>query len=67
MLLIQVQQFGSGTRHDFEVLRLGGKRVKTKSHKVLGANSNVCKSYTGKTGREGGLFDCFYKMDNIGR
>ena len=30
-----------------------GKRVKTKNQKVLGANSSVSKSYTGKPGREG--------------
>ena len=28
-----------------------GKRIKTKSQKVLGANCYVCRSYRGKTGR----------------
>ena len=30
------------------------KRVKTKSQKVLGANSYVCRSYSGKTNDGGG-------------
>ena len=33
-----------------EILHQCGKRVKTKSHKVLGANFYVCRSYRGKTG-----------------
>ena len=36
-----------------EILHQCGKRVKTKSQKVLGANSYVCRSYRGKTGTEG--------------
>ena len=31
-----------------------GKRIKTESQQVLGANSYVCRSYRGKTGRGGG-------------
>ena len=33
------QLFGTGTRYDLKVLRQCGKRVKTKSQKVLGVNS----------------------------
>ena len=39
--------FGYG----FQILHQRWKRVKTKSQKVLGANSYVCRSYKGKTGR----------------
>ena len=42
-----------GTRYELKILHQCGKRVKTKSQKVLGANSNVCRSYRGKTGRGG--------------
>ena len=41
--------------HNFEILHHCGKRVNTKSQKVLGTNSYVCRSYRAKTGR-GGLF-----------
>ena len=34
-----------------EIVQQCGKRVKTKSTKVLGANSYVCRSYRGKGGR----------------
>ena len=34
-----------------EILHQCGKRVKTKSQKVLGGNSYICRSYRGKTGR----------------
>ena len=44
------------TLYGLEILHQCGKRVKTKSHKVLGANSYVCRSYSGKTSRGGGLF-----------
>ena len=37
-----------------KILRKYGKRVETKSQKVLGAKSYICTSYTGKTGRRGG-------------
>ena len=33
------------------ILHQCGKKVKTTSQKVLGANSNVCRSYRGKTAR----------------
>ena len=42
--------------YELEILHHCGKRVKTKSLKVLGANFYVCRSYREKTGR-GGLFD----------
>ena len=40
--------------YGLEVLHKCGKMVKTKSQKVLGTNSYVCRSYRRKTGR--GLF-----------
>ena len=46
---------GTGTSYKPETLRQCDKKVKTKSQKVFGANSYVCRSYRGKTGR-GGLF-----------
>ena len=36
MLLVRVQQFGTGIKNDLEVLHQCSKRVKTKSQKVLG-------------------------------
>ena len=51
LILVQAQQFGTGTRYVLGILHQCGKKVKTKSQKVLGANSYVCRSYTGKTGR----------------
>ena len=53
-VLVEVQKFGTGARYKFEILHQSLK-LKTKSQKVLGANSYVCKSYRGKTGR-GDLF-----------
>ena len=50
-----MQLFGTGTRYDLEIFHQCDKRVKTKSQNVLGAKSNVCRSYRGKTGR-GDLF-----------
>ena len=52
--LVQVEWFGTGTRYDLENLHQCGKKVKTKSQKVFGAISNVCRIYRGKTG--GGAF-----------
>ena len=49
--MVQVQSFGTGTRYKLEILHESVKRVKTKSQKVLGANSYVCRSYREKTGR----------------
>ena len=37
-----------------KISRKYGKRVETKSQKVLGAKSYIYTSYTGKTGRRGG-------------
>ena len=51
--LIQVQEFGSGIRYGFEILYQCGKRVKTKSQKVLGSNFYVCRRYIEKTGTWG--------------
>ena len=51
VVLVQVQQFGTGTMYELEILHQCGKRFKTKSQKVLGANSYVCRIYRGKTGR----------------
>ena len=51
MLLVQIQWFGTGTKFSFDVLHQCGKRVKTKSQKVLEANLYVCRSYRGKTGK----------------
>ena len=39
--------------HGLEILQQCDKRVKTKSQRVLGANSYVCRSYREKTGRVG--------------
>ena len=36
-----------------EILQQCDKRVKTKSQKVLGANSSVCRGYRKKTGTVG--------------
>ena len=41
--------------YKLEILQHCGKRVNTKSQKVLETNSYVCRSYRAKTGR-GGLF-----------
>ena len=55
VVLVQVQQFGADTRYKLEVLHQCGKRVKTKSQKVLGSNLYGCRSYKEKTGRGGFL------------
>ena len=51
VVLVQVQLFGAGTRYGLAILYQCEKRVKTKKHKVFWANSYVCRSYRGKTGR----------------
>ena len=51
VILVQVQWFGTGTKYKLEILHQGGKRVKTKSQKVLGINSYVRRSCRRKTGR----------------
>ena len=55
MVLVQVQQFGTGIRCDLEVLHQCVKRVKTKSQKVLGANFCVCGCYREKLEKGGGF------------
>ena len=42
---------GIHIRYGLEILHQFGKRIKTKSQKVCGANSYVCRSYRGKTSR----------------
>ena len=54
MVLVQVQKLGTDTRYEREILCQCGKRVKTKSQKVFGANSYVCRSYWGKGKLVGG-------------
>ena len=51
MLLVQVKQFGAGTRYGYEILYKYNKRVKTKIKNVFGAKAYYCRSYRGKTGR----------------
>ena len=51
MLLVQVQQFRTGTRYALKLLHGCGKKVKTRSQKVLGANSYIGRSYREKAGR----------------
>ena len=48
----------TGNKYKLKILQECGKRVKTKSQKVLGANSYVCRSYRGKTGMGGGRGIC---------
>ena len=55
-VLVQGQSFGTGTKYGLEILNPCSKRVKTKSLKVFGANSNICRGYRKKNGREGELF-----------
>ena len=38
VVLVQVQLFGTGTRYDIKIWQQFGKRVKTKSEKILKAN-----------------------------
>ena len=47
MLLVQVQQFGTGTSISLKFYANVTRGLKLK---VLRANSHVCRSYTGKTG-----------------
>ena len=53
LLLVQVQKFGTATSYGLVVLYQSGKKVKTKSQKVFGANSYICRSYMGS---DRGLF-----------
>ena len=51
MVLVEVQQFGTGARCKLEILHQCAERARNKSQRVLGANSYVCRSYRRKTGR----------------
>ena len=42
---------GTGTRYDLEILHKCGKKVETKSQKILGSNPYIYRSYSRKTGR----------------
>ena len=42
MLLIQVQEFGTGTRYGIDILRKYGKKVETVCQGSLGSNLCVC-------------------------
>ena len=48
VVLVQVQQFGTGTRYELWILHHCGKRVKTKNQKFLWVSSYVCRSYRRK-------------------
>ena len=50
--MIQVQQFGTGSSYDLEILHQCGKIVKIKSQKAFWANSYVCRIYRKKSGKE---------------
>ena len=39
--MVQFQQYGTGTRHKLELLHWSGKRVQTKSQKVLGSDPTL--------------------------
>ena len=43
MLLIEVQEYGTGARYGLEILHQCGKSDQTESQKVLEANFNVCE------------------------
>ena len=49
-------KFWTGNRYGLEPLHQCGKRVKIKSQKVLGANSQVCRSYRRKADTGRGAF-----------
>ena len=51
VVLVEVQQFRTGSRHGLEILHQCRKSVEIKRQKVLGVNSLVCRSYRGETGR----------------
>ena len=53
VVLAQVQLFWTSTSYGLEILHQCGKRVKTKSHKDLEPNFNLCRSCRWKTGRTG--------------
>ena len=50
---LKIKVFWNKGYDELEILHQFGKRVKTKSQKVLVANSYVCRSYRGKTVQKG--------------
>ena len=66
MVWVQVQKFGTGTRYKLEILHQCGKKVKSKSQKVCGANSYVCRSYREKTGIGGPFCPAPFPRSSIG-
>ena len=50
-LLFLRGDLGTGTSYGLVILHQWGKRVKTESHKVVGTNFYVCRSYKEKTDR----------------
>ena len=55
MVLVQAHEFETGTRYELKILQQCDKKIKTKSQKVLGPNSDLFRSYRGETVR-GGIF-----------
>ena len=53
---LKIKVFWNKGYDELEILHQCGKRVKTKSQKVLGANSYVCRSYWEKKLVGGGFF-----------
>ena len=51
--------------YGLEILQKCGKKVETKSQKILGSNPNVCTNYSGETGRGTNLFKTFIKVGYI--
>ena len=49
--MVQVQQFGTGARYGLDILHNSGKSVETKSQKICGTSSDICRSYKGNTSR----------------
>ena len=52
-VLVQVPWLGTDTRYSLEILNQCEKRVETKSQKNFGATTYICRSFRGKTVREG--------------
>ena len=53
--MVQVHQFGTGTRYGLKTLHKCGKKVETIIQKIFGSDPYVGSSYSGKTGRGGFL------------
>ena len=49
--MVQVHQFGTGTRYGLKTLHKCGKKVETIIQKMFRSNPYVGSSYSGKTGR----------------